>query len=249
MKNLKANLTAFAVISLAAIAFTGCGGGGSGNSSSTESAQGFWIGQTSKGTVVNLVVLENGEVWGIYGSSLGVTGAVYGNAITNGAAFSGSGIGFNFVTRTSNNGNFTGTVKTKESINLSVSDGTVMSGTYDARYEQSASLANLAGTYTGQAVSANIAPQFTTVVVDVNGNIFSTNISGNLVCTTTGKATPRATGKNVFDVQTTSTGNNCALGNGTVVNGVGTYDAVKHQLIAMGLNASKTDGLMFLGTR
>lgn len=248
------NINTFKLVSSSVLlsALVACGGGGGGGAAPTPtptaSAEGFWVGTTSKGTAVNLAILENGETWGLYGSSTGVTGAVYGTTSTSGTSLSGSGSGFNFVTRTSGNGTFTGTVTTKGSISFNVSDGTALTGTYDASYEQPASLASLAGTYTGQAVTATIFPQSTTVVVDVNGNISSSVISGNLSCTTTGKATPRASGKNVFNVQMTFAGNFCALGNGTVVNGVATYNTVNRQLIAIALNTAKTDGLIFIGT-
>lgn len=245
------NINTFKLVSTSVLlaALAACGGGGGGDATTTASAEGFWVGTTSNGTQVNLAILENGETWGLYGSSNAVTGAVYGNTSTSGTSLSGSGSGFNFVTRTSGSGTFSGSVTTKGSISFNVSDGTKLTGTYDASYEQPASLAGVAGTYTGWAVTGGIAPQTTTVVVDVNGNISSSIVSGNLSCTTTGKATPRASGKNVFNVQMTFTGNYCALGNGTVVNGVATYNAANRQLITMALNSAKSDGLIYLGTR
>jgi len=237
-----------------ALVLSACGGGGGDGTTTTPitttaSAEGFWNGTTSNGTEVSLAILENGETWGLYGNSSSVTGAVYGMTSTSGTTLSGSGTGFNFVTRTSGNGTFTGSVTTKGTISFNVSDGTQLTGTYDTSYDQVPSLANLAGTYTGLAVTGTISPQATTVVVDVNGNISSSFVSGSLSCMTSGTATPRASGKNIFNLQLTFTGNNCALGNGTVVNGVATYDSVNRGLIAMGLNSAKSDGLIFIGTR
>lgn len=232
----------------AALVLSACGGGG-GDSAPTASAEGFWVGTTAKGTTVNLAILENGETWGVYGNASSLTGAVYGITSTSGTSLSGSGYGFDFATRTSGSGTYAGSVTTKSSISMSVSDGTTLTGTYDASYDQPASLATVAGTYTGWAVTGAIAPQATTVVVDVNGNISSSFVSGSLTCSTSGKATPRASGKNVFNVQLTFTGNYCALGNGTVVNGVATYNAANRQLITMALNSTKSDGLIYLGTR
>lgn len=220
-----------------------------GDAPANASAEGFWIGKTANNTAVQLAILENGETWGLYGTSTGLTGAVYGSTSTNGTSLSGSGLGFNFLTRTSGSGTFNGNVTTEGSISFNVSDGTKLTAAYDSSYEQPASLANLAGTYKGQAVTGTIAPQATTVIVDINGNISSSFISGNLSCTTTGKATQRASGKNVFNVQVTFAGNFCALGNGTVVNGVATYIATSRQLITMALNGAKTDGLIFIGKR
>jgi len=213
------------------------------------SAEGFWVGTTANGTNVNLAILENGETWGLYGSSTSLTGAVYGVTSTSGTSLSCSGYGFNFVTRTSGIGTFTGNVTTKGNINFYVSDGTNLTGAYDASYEQQASVASIAGTYIGWAVTGGIAPQATTVVVNASGSISSSFVYGSLSCTTTGKATPRATGKNVFNVQLSFAGNYCSLGNGAVVNGVATYNAVNRQLITMALNSAKSDGLIYLGTR
>lgn len=233
----------------AALVLSACGGGDVDGTTTKASAEGFWVGTTAKGTTVNLAILENGETWGLYGNSSSLTGAVYGITSTSGTSLSGSGYGFDFVTRTSGSGTYTGSVTTKGSISLNVSDGTTLTGTYDASYEQPASVATIAGTYTGWAVTGGIAPQATTVVLDVNGNISSSFVSGSLICSTSGKATPRASGKNVFNVQLTFTGNYCELGNGTVVNGVATYNAANGQLITMGLNSAKTDGLIYLGKR
>lgn len=236
-------LTALAAV----LVLSACGGGGS--DGTTESAEGFWSGTTTTGTQVSLAILENGETWGLYASSGSVVGALYGNTTTSGTTLSGSGTGFNFLTRTSSSGTYSGNVTTKGTITVNVSDGTQFTGTYDPSYYQAASVTSVAGTYSGWAVTGATNAQATTVVVNVNGNISSSFVDGLLNCTTVGTATPRASGKNIFNLQLTFTGNYCALGNGTVVTGVATYDSVNEQLIAMGLNSAKSDGLIYAGTR
>lgn len=242
--------------SLAAIlVLSACGGGGGDSSApavqqaATQSAEGFWVGTTAQETTVNLAVLENGETWGLYGNSTSVVGAVYGNTTVSGSAFTGSGTGFNFVTRVADSGTYNGTVSTKANISMSASDGTQFTGTYDASYDQPATLANIAGTFTGWAITGTIAPQTSTVVIDGTGNLTSSFVSGSLSCTTSGTVTPRSTGKNIYNLQLTFTGNFCALGNGTTVSGVANYNTTTRQVIAMGLNAAKTDGLIFVGVR
>jgi hypothetical protein len=232
-----------------ALVLGGCGGGGGGGTTApaSTSVEGFWSGTTAGGTQVNLAILENGETWGLYGSSNTVTGALYGNTTTSGNSLSGSGSAFNFVSRTSGAGTYTGAFVQKATISFSASDGTAFSGTYDTSYDQAPSLANVAGTYTGWAVTGGTAAQSATVVMDVNGNISSSYVSGNLTCVTSGKATPQASGKNVYNLQVTFTGNYCALGNGTVVNGVASYSSTNRQLIAIGLNSAKSDGFIFVG--
>lgn len=241
--------------SLAAIlVLSACGGGGGDSAApapqqaATQSAEGFWSGTTTSGTLVSLAILENGETWALYGNATNVIGAVVGNTTVNGSTLSGSGTDFNFVTRIAGRGSYTGTVSTKANISMSA-NGTQFTGTYDASYDQPATLANIAGTYTGGAVTGAIASQASTVVVDASGNVTSSFVSGNLSCTTSGTVTPRPTGKNVYNLQLTFAGNACALGSGTTVTGVANYNATTRQVIAMGLNAAKTDGLIFVGVR
>ena len=235
---------------VAAMVLSACGGGGNdGTTAPTASAEGIWKGTTANGSQVNLVILENGETWGLYGSSTSLVGALYGNTSSSGTSLSGSGTGFNLVTRTIGSGTYSGSFSTKGSINISVSDGTKFTGTYSPAYDQAASVATVAGTYTGWVGTGSVAGQTTTVTVDVNGNVSSSFVYGSLICNTSGKATPRPSGKNIFNIQLTFTGNYCALGNGTTVNGVATYDSASRQLVAMGLNSAKSDGLIFLGTR
>jgi len=238
-------LTALAAV----LVLSACGGGGGDDATTSASVEGFWNGTTSTGTAVSLAVLENGETWGLYASSGYLAGALNGNTTTSGSGVSISGTEFNFLTQTSNSGSYSGNVTAKETISISAPDGTKFTGTYDPSYDQPATLASVAGTYAGYAVTAEVAAQPSTVVIDVNGNVSSSYVSGTLSCATTGTATPRASGKNVFNIQLTFTGNYCALGSGTVVNGVATYDSVSRQLIAISLNGSKSDGLVFVGSR
>jgi len=209
----------------------------------------MWTGTTSTGYQANLVILENGETWGIYSSSNYVVGAVYGNTSSTSTALSGTGSLFNLVSRTVGNASYSGTYAVKSSISVSVSDGTKFTGAYSSLYDQAASLATLAGTYTGWAVTGGTAAQTTAVNIDANGSVSSSYVSGTYVCTTSGKATPRNTAKNVFNLQLSFSGNACALGNGSTVTGVATYDSAAKRLIAMGLNAAKSDGFIYLASR
>ena len=60
---------------------------------------------------------------------------------------------------------------------------------------------------------------------------------------------PRPSGKNIFNVSVTFTGTNCALGNGTVTTGVGYYDMDTKRLLVLALNAAKTDGFIYIGSK
>jgi len=82
-------------------------------------------------------------------------------------------------------------------------------------------------------------------MISSNGSIST----GNSSCSASGTATPRASGKNIFDIKMTFSGNFCALGNGTVTNGMAFYDTSTRQMVVLALNASKTDGFIYAGTR
>jgi hypothetical protein len=58
-----------------------------------------------------------------------------------------------------------------------------------------------------------------------------------------------ASGKNIFDIRLTYTGSFCALGNGTVTNGIAYFDTSTKQVAVLALNASKTDGFVYAGVR
>jgi hypothetical protein len=70
-----------------------------------------------------------------------------------------------------------------------------------------------------------------------------------LGCSAAGTATPRPSGKNIFNVTVTFTGSNCALGNGASTSGVAYYDAATRRVLVMAMNAAKSDGFIYLGQK
>lgn len=241
MRNLKVLALAAAVITL-----TACGGGGGAALAvANVSSEGFWTGVSSSGVTVNVAILENGETWGVYTQGNTLVGAVYGTSSSSGNAVSGSGQEFDLGTRKVTAGTYSGTVSAKTSISLATSGGAKFTGTYNAAYDTAASLASLAGSYTGFGVTGATASQSTPVTISASGAVTATGVG----CTAAGTATPRASGKNIFDLSITFTGASCALGSGTVAKGVAYFDAPNKQILAMALNPAKTDGFIYVGTR
>lgn len=234
----------------AAAALVACGGGGGAAPASAPvpvtnvSAEGIWNGTTSTGFSVFFVILENGESWGIYGLT-SITGAFFGNASTNSSSISMNGTSFDFISRVGSPGTLTGTVVSKSTLNLVSPAGSTLNAAYSTSYDQTPSLAALAGTYSGQAVSGGTAPQATTVTISATGTVNAVVVG----CATSGSVIPRATGKNIFNVSVTSVGPACALGTGTVSTGIAYFNPVTRQFIAMALNPSKGDGFVYTGTR
>ncbi len=244
MKQLK-TLTALSLVA----ALTACGGGGGDDAPTpppkAATAEGFWTGTTSNGLKAYVAILENGETWGFYTTSANaLAGAFYGNTTSSGTNLL-SGSGLDFYNGAANATNYSGTFAPKSTLTVTMGNGVRVNGTYSTDYDKPASLAALAGTYYGYGLTAKSAATYTPVTFSSNGTI----TAGNSFCTMAGTATPRASGKNVFDVRVTFTGSSCALPSGTSVTGMAYYDTAARSLIAMGLNGSKNDGFVYAGTR
>lgn len=222
-----------------------CGGDGGSDSPKTSLAEGFWVGEASTGVIVNLAVLENGESWGIYSDGVSSAGALYGNTKTSdGNRLSGSGLDFNITARSVTSASYTGTFEPKTSMNVTLSNGITFDAAYSDVYDQPASLAELAGSFSGWAATGTTYSPSITFTVDMQGKIAAPATDG---CGGTGTATPRASGKNVFDISVTFQGATCALGNGTTVRGIAFYDTSTAEVVALALNGAKKDGFILVG--
>ena len=238
-----------------ALVLSACGGGGGGTSTPTPTpaptpvaatAAGLWEGTASTGVSVALAILEDGQTYGIYTTGNSIAGALYGTTASSGTSLSGSGRDFNIQSRSVTAGSYNGTFVANNRINVTTSSGAVASATYAVAYDQPASLAAFAGTFAGAGVSGNSAAQAAAVTVSASGAI-SVPASGG--CSATGTATPRPSGKNIFDLSVTFNGTNCALGNGTVTTGIGYYNTTTRRLLVMALNPAKTDGFIYVGQK
>ncbi len=248
--NFKACLTV-----VAAIALSACNSDGGDNSTGTvtittppTTAEGFWSGTTSNGTYsvkTALAILENGETWGIYTSGNVLAGAFYGNTSSTNTTLSASGLDFNFSSHKVYPLTFSGAYIAKTSLNATMSEGSKFIGTYGTSYDTPASLPILAGSFSGFGVTGATPAQTADVGISSLGAI--TSVGNN--CSADGTVTPRASGKNVFDVSVKFTGTNCALGNGTTATGNAYYDTEIRQIVVLALNPAKTDGFIYIGTK
>ena len=198
-----------------------CGGGGGDSAPAVAtpvapipvaSAEGFWEGTASTGNVVSLAVLETGETWGVYSSSGAIVGALFGNTTSlNGSSLSGSGTDFNIPSRTVGAGTYSGTFSANSTIRVATSSGSTFSGTYVPAYDQPASIAALAGSFSGQGVSGSSPVQNASIIVSASSNI---TVPATLGCSASGTVAPRPGGKNIYNLTVTFAGSTCALGNG-----------------------------------
>ena len=234
----------------------GCGGGGGDSgtvasaSATAPSAQGLWTGTTNNNRSVTGLVLSDGSYYVLYaaaGSPNTVAGVVQGNGSLSGSTFSSSnGRDFNLEGAGVLPVTVTATVATKQSFNGTVSYGnnvaTTFTTTYDASYENTPSLSSLAGTFSGQ-VALSQGVQTATFTISPAGTV---NGSGN-GCSFTGSVTPRTDG-NAYNVRVTFGASPCFFTNQTL-SGLAYYNTQTKRLYAAAPNASRSDGVLFIGSK
>lgn len=245
------------ILGLAACAvLAGCGGGDDGGGAAAAaaappsallaSAEGLWQGRTSTGLNANIAVLESGETWGIYGSNSVIYGAVHGQTRWGEGTVSGAATSYDTTTRLVAPTAFTGSFAPRSSIVVTTGDNVQFMAQYHPAYDEPPSLPALAGSFRGQAVSATAPPRGAAVVIAASGAVTLPEVQG---CAGAGGIAPRASGKNVYDLDITFSGAGCVLGDGTTVRGIAYYDSSTRQLLAMALNPERSDGFIYLGIK
>jgi hypothetical protein len=234
-------------------ALVACGGGS--DNTGSVSAEGIWGGTLSGGSLTALFVLENGETWGAYGNDSvdsPAAGVLQGQLSTAGNAVSGSLRDVSLLNLTPTSVSISGTTVPRSSLNLLLGGTTPLNMAYDASYDTPASLAAMAGTYTGLALSPNGIDEDSIVVV-TSGGAISTISSTHLGCMGSGSVALRNSNKAVVNFSITFSssdgmgGTQCLFANGTVVRGVA--QVTNGELVVIGLDDSKTQGLLMTGDK
>lgn len=251
MQHVKINL---ALLSVAMLTLAACGGG-DGDSpppATSETAEGLWIGTTNTNRSVTGVLLDDGTYYVLYSrvnNPSVIGGVVQGHGTSINGSFSSSdardfnieGLGVlpatisaSYVARQSFNG-----------VVMYPSDAVSFTTTYDSQYDLTPSLATLAGTFTGQ-VAFSLGVEDATVTISNTGAISGAGASG---CTFTGTAAPRTSG-NVFNMSITFGGAPCFFA-GQTLTGIAYYDPdpTDKRLYAAAPNATRTDGVLFVGVK
>lgn len=236
---------------LSATLVSGCGGGGGsdgGGATEPTPARGAYNVTFDSGRTGGLVILGDGTYWGVYtaeGNDGVIAGLIQGTGATNGAAFtSTNGRDFSFELAEIFNFSVNSQFAEMESIAGTVSypgGGVTFAGPYDPTFDNTPTLAAVAGSYVGEAVSSggNELASFTIT----SGGVFSG--SGESGCSFTGSITPRTDG-NVFNVAITFNGGVCVNGS-TTIRGIAVYEPETQGLLSAALNNSRTDGALFFG--
>lgn len=235
---------------LSATLLSGCGGGGGGDGGSTEPtpARGSYDVTFNNGRSGGLVVLSDGTFWGVYsavGNDAVIAGLIQGSGTTNGSGFtSGNGRDFSFegngVSNFSVNSQFEEMASFAGTASYATGNVT-FAGTYDDTFDDTPSLAAVAGSYTGQAANTG-GIELASFSINGAGAFSGSGASG---CTFSGSLTPRTDG-NVFNVAITFNGGVCLFGTSTI-RGIAVYEPESAGLLVAVVNGSRTDGGLFLG--
>jgi hypothetical protein len=245
---------AAAVLGLAAM-LSACGGGGDGESHELLTAQnmaGLWNGTADDQREVSAVTLSDGRYFAVYSGANGgatIAGGVQGTATVSAGdtltssdllAFSVEGGG------TNSTGTFTATEIPKFALTGRATVPNQPSSSFEAHYEsdfeQTATLAGVAGSYTGEAGFA-LGLRPATFNIGTDGVVTST-ING---CDIRGNVTPRSEG-NVFDLSVTFSGPPCALPNLTFT-GVVFLRHRGQQLYSVSRNTPARQTIIFTGLK
>ena len=242
---------AAATVGLGMVAMlSACGGGG--EDLTTQSAAGLWSGSTDTQREVSAVTLSDGRYFAVYsGAGAGATigGAVQGTATASGGDTLNSNDLLSFSVESAGattTGTFTAEVVPRFVLSgkATVPNQPTVSfqAHYESEFDRPATLAGVAGSYTGEAGFAlGIRPA--TFNIDANGGVTSV-ING---CNIAGNVTPRSEG-NVFDLQVTFSGPPCVLPNLTFT-GVVFLRKDGQQLYSVSRNTPVRQTIVFTGLK
>jgi len=249
--------SAIGVLAISALA--ACGGGGGGGDGDSDSgggsvdagtAEGLYTGTTGNGQTLTGLVLDNGNYWVLYSDVNGsaIDGVIQGSSSSNNGNFTSSnGRDLNFGAYGISDLTIAGTYVAKQSIAGNLNYGgakpTTFNASYDARYTQPATLANIAGSYSGQSATAgeNEGANFT---VSATGAISGSGASG---CRFTGSVAPRG---NVaaYDLTLSFLGGICEQGTATIT-GIAYMEPGSNRLLAAALDSTRRNGAVFIGEK
>lgn len=246
-----------------ALALSACGGGDDDKqvtstpepppAPAAEVAQGLWNGTTDTGRFVTALVLSDGSHYVVYTAEnqpevLG--GVVMGKgASTNGQFLSTSARDFNVcdcagITPVAVSASVVPRQSLVGQVSVPPSTAPVLSfsARYDADYEQTPSLAEVAGSYGGHLFTSQVQAE---VLVTVSGT--GAVSGGNEVCQASGQLKPRADG-NAYDVSLTFGGAPCPFAGQTLA-GAAYHQSATGRLYLAAPDAQSMDAAVFAGMK
>lgn len=215
-----------------------------------SASAGLYRGTASNGRAVYGALLSDGNYWVIYsspGNANVIAGVISGSGVETSNTFrSSNALDFNLETGTVSSASVNATFVSQASFSGTVtysSENVNFGSTYDPASRSSASIGAVVGTYIGDAVTPTGNERITVNLMQ-DGSISGAGTSG---CRFSGLVIPRVD-VNSYDVSVTTLGAPCSTASETL-SGIAFYDAVNRRFYSSALNASKTGGFLFLGTK
>ena len=219
-----------------------------------KDAQGTWIGTTSLGESVRAIILDDGTYYILYSDPRGArdAGVLQGSATAAGGQITSSdAMDFPIAIAAetldaAKPATVSGSYVAKSGLQLTIVEGTVtrtLTATYDASYDQPASLAAAAGSYSGYTGHAGGALN-ATFTVDASGRLTGENSA----CAFSGTITPHGS-VDVFDFTVAAAGAGlCIFGHGPI-SGVLYYDPATRQIHGFAPFDTRADQWYLIGTK
>jgi hypothetical protein len=240
-------------VMLASVAVAGCGGGGSSDPVAGSPAQGAYEGTFASGFTHLTMVLDDNRYYTLYGEESGgvfyIAGLLQGSGNARNGSFTSTDLRDYSADGTVTSGSLSASYVAGVSFNGSVTQGpttipftSAPPAISDYHYDTPANLSNITGSWAmltmfGTPVALNI---------QANGAFFASDDS----CQLSGNITPRASGKNVFDVNGTFSGDACTE-SGQSINGIAIESTAdgESELIVAATTTSRSDGTVLFGVR
>jgi len=218
-------------------------------------AEGAYSGTTSNGQTVQILALENGDMWTIYGVQIGAVfytrGLIQGTVSASGGSFSGSDLkdfGHNPADPTTTTGTYVAGASLAGTLSFQLQSATIAFSATPASlmhydYSAPASLSAITGAWSLNGTDGG------TYLISVQADgAFSGTEAG---CVFTGTFTPRSSGKNVFDMSISFGAAPCVLANQTSRGIAISYpvSGTSQQLTVAGVDSARSWGLVAAGAR
>jgi hypothetical protein len=264
MNSSKTLVAALAVTSIALLTACGGGGGEANPALTPGEAQGVYSGSFSTPAFpsgkFSTLVLENDEIWTLYGTEgaggeLLVYGLIQGQGAASSGSFTVGALKDYFYDGTTASGTlsaryqvgstFNGTV-TANGQSASFSGVAPSPGSTNYNYNTSATLADISGSWSG----TNMSGATSSYTISSGGTFSGANQYG---CGFSGSVTPRSSGKNVFDVSlTNNTSSACGSASGLTGRGIAISSILgngRRQLIVAVVTNDRLYGSAVFATR
>ena len=232
-----------------------CGGGGSDSAPAvTARLEGLYEGPLTGSTtnsVFRIVILDDGQYWGIYGSTVGgallVTGFVQGQGASTNGAFSSTNLR-DFGVNPAGVGSILGTYSPGQGFNATIVSGPATvtftgAPVSNFNYNMAATVSAVSGNWNASTLTGSGAA----LGISSNGS-FAVNSGG---CITTGTLTPRLSGTNIFDVTATTGTVGCANSGVRVVGIALTYllTTGQRQFLLTAVDPTRTQSVVLFALR